>query len=171
METMKAITSRKSVRSYKQDQISDDVLDAILKAGRAAPVASGNYDSLHLTVVQNKEILEKISDAISKMMNKKNAMSFGAPTIIILSSMKPNFPGIDFANAGCILENIVIAATDHKVDSILYGGGALAVKANDELRKLLAIPDGFNPLLGVALGYAAVPDEMVKNHEISMNRI
>lgn len=85
--------------------------------------------------------------------------------------MAPPVPGIDYANAGCILENMVIAAADQKVDSLLFGAAAFVVNANDELRKALAIPDGFNPLLSMALGYAADPDEAVKEHKISMNRV
>ncbi len=86
METMKAIAWRKSVRSYKPDQIPDEVLNTILKAGSSAPVASGKYDSLHITVVQNKEIINKISDAIFELLNGKVSMAFGAPTIIFVSS-------------------------------------------------------------------------------------
>lgn len=174
METIKAISRRKSVRSYKQDQIPDEVLNTILMAGCAAPVASGKYDSLHLTIVQDKEMVKRISDGISELlnkMNKKNTMSFGAATIIIVSSIAPPVPGIDYANAGCILENMVIAAADQKVDSLLFGAAAFVVTANDELRKALAIPDGFNPILSMALGYAAYPDEAVKEHKISMNRV
>lgn len=171
LETLKAIARRKSVRSYKQDQIPDEVLNTILMAGCAAPVASGKYDSLYITVVQNKELLDKISDAIFEMLNRKVSMAFGAPTMIIVSSLESPVPGVDYANAGCILENMVIAATDQKVDSILFGAAAFAVRANDELCKALAIPDDFNPLLSVALGYAAVPCEMVKEHKISMNHV
>lgn len=171
METMKAIARRKSARSYKQDQIPNEVLNTILAAGYAAPVASGKYDSLHLTVIQNKEMLGKISDSISAMMKKKNAMSFGAPTLIIVSSKEPHFPGIDYANAGCVLENMVIAATDQKVDSVLFGGAAVAVKGNEELRKELLIPHDFHPVLSLALGYATVPNQTEKVHEIATSYI
>ena len=174
METMKAIASRKSVRSYKQEQVPDGVLSTILKAGCAASVASGKYDSLHLTVVQDKEMLKKISAAVDKAlkaMNIKSVILHTAPTMILVSSMTPQAPGIDYANAGCVLENMVIAATDQGVDSVLFGAAAMAVRANDELRKALGISDGFNPLLSVALGYATNPDEPVREHKISINRL
>lgn len=59
METLKAISLRKSVRSYKAEQISDEILETIIKAGFKAPVASNKYDSIHITVVQKTEILKK----------------------------------------------------------------------------------------------------------------
>ena len=60
METLKSISLRKSVRSYKPEQISDAVLENIINAGFKAPVASSKYDSLHITVIQNTEIIKKI---------------------------------------------------------------------------------------------------------------
>ena len=171
METIKAISKRKSVRSYKQNQIPEEVLNIILNAGCSAAVASGKYETLHLTIVQDKRIIEKISDAISKFLNKENAMSYGAPTMIFVSSIEPHVPGIEFANAGTILQNMAIAATDQGVDSVIMGGAAFAVRSNDELRKELGIPDGFNPVLNIVLGYAAIPDDTKQEHEISMNRV
>lgn len=40
METLEAISLRKSVRAYKDEQISNEILDSILKAGCQAPVGS-----------------------------------------------------------------------------------------------------------------------------------
>ena len=50
MNTLEAIAKRKSTRSYKAEQISEQALEAIIKAGCAAPVALAKYDSLHITV-------------------------------------------------------------------------------------------------------------------------
>ena len=47
METLKSLSLRKSVRSYKPEQMSDEELDFIVKAGFMAPVASNKYDLLH----------------------------------------------------------------------------------------------------------------------------
>lgn len=128
METLKTISLRKSVRSYKPEQITDDVLDIIIKAGFKAPVASNKYDSLHITIVQDSQILKQIaataSDMVFKMLNVRKNMDFGAKTLIIVSSMPAMMPGIEYANAACVLENMVLAATDQKVDSIIWGGAA-----------------------------------------------
>lgn len=173
METMKAIAKRKSTRSYKQDQISDSVLNTILAAGCAAPVGMGKYDSLHLTVIQDKEVLKSISTGISNIMHRDGDMLYGAPTIVLVSSNATDFPGIDNANASFVLGNMAVAATDQKVDSCIIWGTAMAVSMDGQLQKALAIPEGFNPIGSIALGYAATPDETEKemNIKISMNRI
>lgn len=174
METLKAIALRKSVRSYKPEQISDEVLDIILEAGFKAPAASDNYDSLHITIVQNPEILMQImtaaSDMVYKMLNVKKNMDFGAKTLIIVSSAPAIMPGIEYANAACVLENMVLAATDQKVDSIIWGGAAAAVRQEASLRKLLDIPEEFTPLLCASFGYAT-DFEAPKKHTISLNRV
>ncbi len=158
METIKAICLRKSVRNYKPEQIPEKSLDIILKAGVQAPVASAKYDSLHITVVQNPDLLKRImdatSDAVYKITKTRQNMDFGAPTFILISSAPAMMPGIEYANAGCVLENMVLAATDQEIDSIIWGGAAVAVKQSPELKELLNIPDGYEPLLCASFGYA-----------------
>lgn len=174
METLKSISLRKSVRSYKPEQISDAVLENIINAGFKAPVASSKYDSLHITVIQNTEIIKKIvvsaANMASKAINKKIDWDFGAPTLIIVSSTPATMPGIEFANAACVLENMVLAGIDQKVDSIIWGGPTIIIKEDAELKKSLGIPDEFNPVLCASFGYAADYEEP-KEHTISVNRI
>ena len=54
MEFNKTIAARQSVRKFTEAQITDEQLKAILEAANAAPACMGQYDHLHLTVVQNR---------------------------------------------------------------------------------------------------------------------
>ena len=67
METLEAIAKRTSTRKFKEIQISEENLQAILKAGMSAPVGSGLYESLHITVIQDMNILNIIGDAVTEM--------------------------------------------------------------------------------------------------------
>ena len=156
METMKAIAKRKSTRAFMPDQaVAKPELDAILAAGCAAPVGAGDYSSLHLTVVQNPETLSKISEAVKEAFHMDRDVLYGAPVLVLVSSSEPKFPNIQYANVGCVMENMLLAATDLGVDNI-YLWGAVNVIANmPELQKELGIPGGFTPISGAALGYAA----------------
>lgn len=173
METLQAIARRRSVRSYRPEQIPEAALAAILNAGCAAPVGSSLYDSLHITVVQDAKLLKQISTAtsemVSRILHKKLDKDFGAPTMVILSSKPVNAPGMEYANAACVLENMTLAATDQGIGSVLWAGAA-AVKEDRELRTALGIPDGFDPVLCASFGYAAA-EEPVKEHTISVNRV
>lgn len=174
MDTIKSIMARKSVRAYKPDQISDGELDTILQAGMAGPVGSNAYDSLHITVVQNQKIFSKINEAVTdmiyKMMGKKMDKNFGAPTMIFISSKAAMMPGLEYANAACVLENMAIAATSLGIDNIIWGGAAAAVAQSTELQKVLEIPADYKPILCISLGHAK-EKEAPKKHEITINKV
>ena len=73
-------------------------------------------------------------------------MDFGAKTLVVVSSVPAILAGIEYANAACVLENMVIAAADQNIDSVLWGGPTTVIAQNDELRKQLGIPEGFKPV-------------------------
>ena len=172
MNAIEAIAARKSTRKYKSIQIDNSDLETILQAGMAAPVGSDAYDTLHITVVQNQKIFSKINlavtDMIFKMIGKKMDKNFGAPTMIFVSSKPTMIPGLEYANAACVLENMAITATSLGIDNIIWGGAASAVVQNDELQKDLGIPEGYKLVLCISLGYAK-GTESPKKHKISVN--
>ena len=174
MNTLEAISKRVSVRAYKSDQIPEKDLQLILKAGMSAPVGSGAYDSLHITVIQNATLLKEIADAtnelIFKTLGRRMDKNFGAPTMIIVSSKPAMPPGIEYANASTVLENMALAATDMGVDNIIWAGAAVAAAQNMELNNKIGVPEGFKPILCASFGYAANPEEP-KEHAIAVNRV
>ncbi len=174
METVQAILSRKSTRAYQDTSISEKALNTILEAGMSAPVGSGAYDSLHLTVVQDQKLFTEINTAVNdmifKVLGKHMDKSFGAPAMIFVSSKSAMVPGLEYANAACVLENMAIAATSMGIDNIIWGGAAAAVAQNAKLSEKLGIPADFKPLLCISLGYGT-ENEPPKKHEISVNRV
>lgn len=174
MNALEAIFTRKSTRSYKNEQISEENLQTILKAGCASPIGMARYDTLHITVVQSEEILAKIFDEAEEVMFKavgmRKNMNFGAKTMILVSSMPAYREGVNYAHAGIVIENMVIAATSLHIDSVVLGGPISAIAESEELRALLGIPEGFEPLLAASFGYAT-EDASAKEHTISVNRV
>jgi nitroreductase len=173
METMKAIAKRKSTREFKPDQIPEAALDTILNAGCAAPVGMRAYDTLHLTVVQDANLLKKLSDtAINAMKREGGSIYYGAPTVVIVSSKKTEAPGLDYANAACIVENMLLAATDAGIDNVYIFGTVVAFQADAGLLKTLDIPEGFFPVASAALGYGTNPssEEKTLGKTLSINR-
>lgn len=174
MDAIQAILSRKSTRSYQDTPISEETLNTILEAGMSASVGSGAYDSLHLTVVQDQKLFTVISTAVNdmifKILGKRMDKSFGAPAMIFVSSKPAMMPGLEYANAACVLENMAIAATSMGIDNIIWGGAAAAVAQSAGLSEKLGIPAGFKPLLCISLGYGT-ENEPPKKHEITVNRV
>ncbi|MDR0767540.1 MAG: nitroreductase family protein [Methanosarcinales archaeon] len=159
METLDALITRKSVRKYKKEQIKDAELEIILAAGGVAPIGMGDYASIHLTVIQNPEILERISSDVKAAAPgmKVDDPIFGAPTLIIVSS-RPNerIPAIGGFNVSCIIQNMMIAATDIGVGSVFMLSTMMAF-TDPLLVSKLKIPSGFKPLAAAAFGYSDEP--------------
>ena len=64
METLEAINKRKSVRAYKDEQITEDELDTIVGVANKAP----NAGPFQVSVIQDKEFLSEINDKILKVL-------------------------------------------------------------------------------------------------------
>lgn len=155
METLKAIAKRKSTRAFSTEKlIAKADLDTILSAGCAAPVGAGDYESIHLTVVQNQGMLDKINKTAQAAFKMDRDVLYGAPVLVLVSSSEPKFPNVQYANVGCIMENMLLAATDAGIDNIYLWGAINVVAKAPELKKELGIPEGFTPISGAALGYA-----------------
>ncbi len=174
MQTLEAIAKRKSTRNYKMQRISEEELQEILKAASAAPVAMANYKSLHITVVEKQEFLDKIiaagEEALAKITGVRESGDFGAKTLILVSSTPVHRPGTEYINAGIVIENMVLAATGMGIDSVILGAAPAAVAQDKELVRELGIPEGYTPLVGAFFGYGA-EETPVRGHTIAVNRI
>jgi len=134
-ETLMNIHNRRSVRKFKNEQIKDEELNAILEAGQYAPSAM-NQQSWHFTVIRNNELLKRLNDICVKILigshNKsfearakgvgkgKINITYGAPTVIVVSGDENAIsPQID----GCLaIENMLLAAESFKIGTcFIYG--------------------------------------------------
>ena len=174
MNTIETIMKRKSTRSYRPEQIPEEILETVLKAGMASPVALAAYDSLHITVVQSRQLIEEIFDEAQDMVfaaiGIRKSLDYGAKTLIVVSSKPAHRVGMDYANGGIVIENMVLAATAMGIDSCIMGAPVAALAENKELSDKIGVPEGFIPVLGVVFGYAE-NEEPAKEHTISVNRV
>ena len=175
METLKALAMNKTTKKFLKQQISESDLYSILQAGCSLPNI-GIYNNLHLTVVQNPELLELIAATIRKAFDKPDMKPFyDAPTLILVSSLKEKgeYPSVEYGNAACLVDNIHVAATDIGVGSVNLWTFVNPIKM---LVKELELPEGFLPMAGIGIGYPADPLEeefhnIGKNLQINCNYI
>jgi len=62
MDVFEAIVSRRSIRAFKPDQVSEELLDKILEAARWAPSA-GNLQAREFILVTDPELKRKLCNA------------------------------------------------------------------------------------------------------------
>ncbi len=108
-ETINNIIKRRSIRQYKDTQITKEELDIILKAGEYAP-SSGGRQAPIFVVCQNKELNKEIGllngEMMKLIMDKRPPMtpkgnqppkiepipipdfSYGAPTVVTIFAPK-----------------------------------------------------------------------------------
>lgn len=171
METLKAISKRKSTRAFlSEKKISKRDLQTILEAGCAAPVGMGDYASIHLTVIQNPEALENISSAVRAAFKMDRDALYGAPTLVLVSaSENQKSPNIQYANVACIIENMLLAAADLGIDSVYLWSATNVIAGNADLCKQFEIPEGFKPISSAALGYAVENNPTEKELDITIS--
>lgn len=174
METLKAISLRQSTRKYTNEQIKEEDLNVILEAGCAAPVGHGQYKSLHLTVIQNPELLKEISENSAKFFNREGVdVIYNVPTLILVSStVHEQLPAIGLANASCIIQNMSLAATDLGLGNVYFLGPVVPLSKNPELVQKLNLPEGFVPTAALGVGYPVNPiKERANKHHIETSYV
>jgi len=164
-ETIKVIKDRRSIREFKAEQITDSEVRQILDCAIYAPNAR-NQQVWHFTVIQNKDMLNKMVDIITEnIMNSgikfliEKASSpgyntfYNAPTVILVTGdEKSKFVQFD---CGAAAQNIALAAKSLNIGSCVMTSSRFlfASEKGNELKKELGIPDGYSHMCAVALGY------------------
>ena len=175
MELWTAITHRCSARAYENRKPSKEEIENLLIAGSLAPVGLALYENIHFTVVTNDEVLDMIDKAAAKKMGKPDAHPiYGAPVLIIASSCPGKFviPGIKELNCGCILENMMLAATDAGLGSVFLLAATEALAQDAEVMAKLNIPEGYVPVGTLGIGYPTAEMKVKeKNIRIAVNTI
>ena len=161
MDAMEMLLNRRSIRKFKPEQIKDEELEAVVKAGMYAPTAMG-LQSPFILAVQDQEDIAKINQ-IKMDLNKAAGFParpglpyYGAPTIIVVfttSRAKDEFLGT--LDAAAVNTNMLNAA-------YALGLGGVWIHRSDEIfaseegKKLLkkwGITEEVKGIASMALGY------------------
>ena len=171
-EIIKALRTRRSVRSYKPEQITDDELKTVLEAGTWAPTAKGLQDPW-IVAVQNPALLKRISRMNAAVWGKDEDIDpfYGAPTFVLV------FGSADWVNAvpdgSLVLGNMMNAAHAIGLGSC-WINREREMFATDEGRALmseLGLPAGLTGIGALALGYPAAPPKDPKPRKENYYRI
>lgn len=101
------IRTRRSIRGYRKEQITDEELNAVLEAGTYAPTSRG-MQAPFIVAVQNEKLVEKLVKLNAQIMGVTSNPYYDAPTIIlVLAPADARYPVHD---GSCILENMMLAA-------------------------------------------------------------
>jgi nitroreductase len=148
-ELLTLIKSRRSIRRYKKENISSEIINNLLEAGRWAPSAKNNQPWRFL-VIDNSEVKLKLSELTKykRIVEESNAC------IAVFFNLTTAFQrDKDMMSIGACIQNILLAAESEGIGAVWLGE---ILSRKDDVNSLLGI-DKENELAAViALGY---PDE------------
>lgn len=151
------IMARRSIRKYKNETVSREVLDQIMVCGINAPNGQ-NKQSWEVRVVDNPQVMEEIANTLNaaypKMENASGCFR-GAPVMVFIARDK----GYDFSayDCGLMAENMMLSAQSLGVGSICLGSPVRFINDNPACAPILerlGFSEGYELSLCVGLGYA-----------------
>jgi len=149
MDCVKEILNRRSIRKFKNEPISEEVINTILEAGRLAPTAT-NQQPWYFVVARAKQEKEAfIFSGFNKFVTEADFIVLG-----VYKKSEVVIEKLSLMDVTIALQNMVIAAK-------VQGVGSCWMGAFDEnkLRDTLNLPDDCITVGAVAFG---IPDEQPK---------
>ena len=153
MEFLEVVLKRRSIRKYKNQNISDEKIHSILKAAMYAPSAM-NLQAWHFIVIDSKDVLLQTIKSIPHAELLKQTDK----AIIVCgdSSVEKNESWM-IQNCSASIQNILLAAHDNGL-----GACWIAIHGMDEVVKKVSeqfnLPKEIIPIALISVGY---PDETV----------
>ena len=163
-EALANLYERRSIRKYKEEQITREEMDAVIRAGVCA--ASGkNGQSAIIVAVQDKETRDLLSRLNAAVLGVNSDPFYGAPTVlIVLADANSSFAVQD---GSLVMGNLMNAAKAIGLGSC-WINRAREVFATEEGKALLKKWGIEGEWLGIGnciLGYPAEAPAMKKRKE------
>ena len=151
-EVIRTIKNRRSIRNYRNEQITKEELETILDAGLFAPSGMGQQATI-MAAVQDPELIAMIGGMNAGVMGVDVDPFYGAPTIIIVFADKDRLTCIE--DGSLVIGTMMLTAASIGVDSC-WIHRAKEVFESEDGKKLKAgwgIPDNYVGIGNLILGY------------------
>lgn len=141
-EVIQNIITRRSIKQYKDQQITDEELQTVLDAGLYAPSGMGMQSPV-MVVVQDKDTMAQIVRMNAAVMNATSNPYYDAPTVILV--LAPTDRTTYIEDASCVLDTMMLAAHSIGLASrwIHRERQMFETEEGKELMKKWGIPENF----------------------------
>jgi len=151
MNVYDAIRFKRTIRSFSDDPLPDDVVLKIVDAGRRAQSAK-NTQPWHFIVIRDRETLSELSE-----LGTFADHLAGATLGIAIITPDPNQRWSILFDAGQAAAYMQLAAWELGVGSCLA-----TIYQTQAARTLLGFPEDLHIHVGLSFGYPAHPEQMTK---------
>lgn len=168
MRTLETIFTRRSVRDFKHDPVSEEDLLDLLKAGMQAPSAK-NEQPWHFIVIDDPELLHAIPE-----FHPYSKMLMDAPlAILVCSDRKLETKRASWLqDCAAATQNILLAAHAKGLGAVWLGIFPDSARVRG-MQDLLSIPAEVRPVSLVAIGHPAsipAPEDRYKEERVHRNQ-
>lgn len=150
MELFEALHTRRSIRAFTDQPVSQADLETMLRAAMDAPSAV-NAQPWHFVVITDRAIL----DAIPGIHPHAAMCGTAQAAIVTVAELAlEKSPGNWMVDCSAAVENLLLAARGLGIGTVWCGLFPRAERM-EPMAKLLGLPEGFAPHSLVPLGYPA----------------
>ncbi|MFH1010531.1 MAG: nitroreductase family protein [bacterium] len=150
METIEAIYTRRSIRKYASEPISEEMIHELLTAAMYAPSA-GNQQPWHFVVITERRLLDAIPSfhPHAKMLKQAPVaiLVCGDPTL-------EKYKGRWMLDCSAATQNILLAAHARGLGTVWVGIYPERERI-ENMQRLLNLPPHIIPLALIPIGYPA----------------
>lgn len=155
MQFEELIINRRSVRAYKEEKVSKELVEKVLKQAQMAP-SWKNSQTARVYAVTEGEKLAKVREALPGFNQKSSANAALLVTAFVTkvsghTNSEADNEGGDLWGAydlGLHDAYLVLAAKDNGLDTLIMG-----LRDEAKLREVLGIPEAEQIMSVIALGY------------------
>lgn len=150
MDTLTAISTRRSIRKYQDKEVPKELIEQVLRAAMQSPTA-GNGQTWRFIVINDKQILKKVPSFSPFAEMAKNApcaiLVCGDPSV-------SRYPDLWPQDCSAATQNILLAAHELGLGAVWTASYPWKDRM-DGYSKLLQIPEGIIPFCLIPIGYPA----------------
>lgn len=150
METIEAILTRRSVRQYTSQQVTDEQISAIIQAAMYAPSAV-NKQPWHFIVFRSRETIQKI---VEIHPSSSMLLNCSAAILVCWDDRLQHDEGYGPVDCSAATQNILLAAHAMGLGSV-WVGIYPRVPRMDAIREIFNLPENLHGFSIVSLGYPA----------------
>lgn len=90
---------------------------------------------------------------LTEIINESTSQYYDAPVVILISSKESNIPYISEFNVACIVENMLLCATNHGLGNVFLTKFIYDINKKQKFRDTYQIPNDSQVYAAVAIGY------------------
>lgn len=162
MEVLKAITTRRSIRKFTGQPISEEELRIVINSGFCAPSAHNKQPS-HFVIIRDKDTLENVSKVhpYAKMLPQA-----GCGIIVCGDKEKEGMLGFLIEDCSAAIQNMLLAAHGLGLGGV-WCGLYPVTQLTKPVAKLINLPSTIVPVGMVVIGHKAEEKESIDRYDDS----